>query len=99
MPLEDPDAVLFCGREGPQEVRRTRERAWRILEALRLRFLHGYTAPEIGQALGLTPGNVRVLQLRALRRAATHLDPEASVPGEAAVEEKGPMDDRQWPGE
>src|SRR5438874_10155297 len=103
VPLEDPDAVLFCGTEGPQEVRRTRERAWRILEALpererevlRLRFLHGYTAVEIGQALGLTPGNVRVLQLRALRRAATHLDPEASVPGEATVEEKGPMDDRR----
>src|SRR5919109_5633255 len=95
VPLEDPDAVLFCGREAPEEVRRTRERAWRILQALtererevlRLRFLHGYTAVEIGQALGLSPGNVRVLQLRALRRAATHLDPEASVRGEAAVEE------------
>src|SRR5438105_15131711 len=67
VPLEDADAVLFCGREGPEEVRRTRERAWRILDALpererevlRLRFLHGYTAGEIGQALGLPPGNVR----------------------------------------
>jgi hypothetical protein len=104
VPLDDPDAVLFCGREGPEEVRRTRERAWRILEALperevlRLRFLHGYTAVEIGQALGLTPGNVRVLQLRALRRSATHLDPEAGVRGEATVEETGPMDDRQMAG-
>ena len=105
VPLEDPDAVLYCGRDAPEEVRRTRERAWRILEALpererevlRLRFLHGYTAGEIGQALGLTPGNVRVLQLRALRWAAAHLDPEAGVPGEATVEETGPMDDRQWP--
>jgi RNA polymerase sigma-70 factor (ECF subfamily) len=103
--LEDPDAVLFCGREGPEEVRRTRERAWRILDALpererevlRLRFLHGYTAVEIGQALGLSPGNVRVLQLRALRRAATLLDPEASERGEAPVEETEPMDDRRWP--
>ena len=77
--LEDRDAVLVCGREGPQEVRRTRERAWRILDALpererevlRLRFLHGYSAGEIGRELGLTPGHVRVLQLRALRRAAT----------------------------
>ena len=91
VPLEDPDAVLFCGTEGPQEVRRTRERAWRILDALpererevlRLRFLHGYTAPEIGQALGLTPGNVRVLQLRALRRAATRLDLEPGAPAES----------------
>ena len=105
VPLENPDAVLFCGREAPEEVRRTRERAWRILEALpererevlRLRFLHGYTAVEIGQALGLTPGNVRVLQLRALRWAATHLDPQAGVQGEASVEETGSMDDRQWP--
>ena len=86
VPLEDPDAVLFCGREGPHEVRRTRERAWRILEALRLRFLHGYTAPEIGQALGLTPGNVRILQLRALRRAATRLDLESGAPDEIGAE-------------
>jgi len=94
VPLEDPDAVLFCGREGPQEVRRTRERAWRILDALpererevlRLRFLHGYTAPEIGQALGLTPGNVRILQLRALRRAAMRVDLEPGAPDEIGAE-------------
>ena len=105
VPLEDPDAMLYCGREAPEEVQRTRERAWRILEALperqrevlRLRFLHGYTAVEIGQALDLTPGNVRIPQMRALRRAVTHLDPGASVRGEATVEEKGSMDDRQWP--
>ena len=78
VPLEDLDAVLFCGTDGPEEVRRTRERALRILaalperegEVLRLRFLHGYTAAEIGRVLGLTPGNVRILQMRALRRAA-----------------------------
>ncbi|HKC74634.1 MAG TPA: sigma-70 family RNA polymerase sigma factor [Chloroflexota bacterium] len=78
IPLEDFDAVLFCGTDGPEEVRRTRERALRILaalperegEVLRLRFLHGYTAAEIGRVLGLTPGNVRILQMRALRRAA-----------------------------
>jgi RNA polymerase sigma-70 factor (ECF subfamily) len=64
-------------------VRRTRERALRILAALperegqvlRLRFLHGYTAAEIGRALGLTPGNVRILQMRALRRAAANAGP------------------------
>jgi hypothetical protein len=32
--LEDPDAVFFCDREGPKEVRRTGERARRILDAL-----------------------------------------------------------------
>jgi len=79
VPLDDAIALLFCGTDGPEEVRRTRERALRILaalpererEVLRLRFLRGYTAGEIGQAMGLTPGNVRVLQLRALRRAAS----------------------------
>ena len=83
VPLEDFDAVLFCGTDGPEEVRRTRERALRILaalperegEVLRLRFLHGYTAAEIGRALGLTPGNVRILQMRALRRAAADPGP------------------------
>src|SRR5205823_226462 len=94
VPLEDSDAMLFCGREGPEEVRRTRERAWRILDALpererevlRLRFLQGCTAPEIGQVLGLTPGNVRILQLRALRRAATRVDPEPDAPAETRAE-------------
>ena len=94
VPLEDPDAVLYCGREGPQEVRRTRERAWRILDALpererevlRLRFLHGYSAGEIGRELGLTPDHVRVLQLRALRRAATRVDLEPNAPDDIGAE-------------
>src|SRR5207248_2215568 len=94
VPLEDPDTVLFCGTAGPQEVERTRERAWRILDALpererevlRLRFLHGYTAGEIGRELGLTADHVRVLQLRALRRAATHVELETDAPAETAAE-------------
>ena len=94
VPLDDLDAVLFCGREGPEEVRRTRERAWRILDALpqrerevlRLRFLHGYTAGEIGRELGLTPDHVRVLQLRALRRAAARVDLEFDAPDDIAAQ-------------
>ncbi len=39
-------------------------------EVLRLRYLQGYTAAEIGRKLGLSAGHVRVLQLRALRQAA-----------------------------
>jgi len=78
-PLDKYMDLLFCGTNGPEEVRRTRERALGVLEALparerevlQLRFLRGYTAGEIGKALGLSPGSVRVLQLRALRRAAT----------------------------
>ena len=95
VPIEDFDAVLFCGTHGPEEVRRTRDRALRILaslperegEVLRLRFLHGYTAAEIGRALGLTPGNVRILQMRALRRAAAH--PGLAGHGEAERSDDG----------
>lgn len=39
-------------------------------QVLLLRYMQGYTAVEVGRELGLTPGHVRVLQLRALRRAA-----------------------------
>ena len=37
---------------------------------LTLRYLQGYSAPEIATALGTSAGHIRVLQLRALRRAA-----------------------------
>ena len=77
--LEESLPLLFLGTEAGKEVAETRARARRILDALppregmvlRLRFLHGYTAAEIGRTLGIEPGNVRVIQLRALRRAAT----------------------------
>jgi len=39
-------------------------------EVLLLRYLQGYTAAEVGRALGLSAGHVRVVQLRALRQAA-----------------------------
>ncbi|GCE25310.1 hypothetical protein KDA_07940 [Dictyobacter alpinus] len=38
-------------------------------EVLLLRYLQGYTAAEVGRELGLSAGHVRVVQLRALRRA------------------------------
>jgi RNA polymerase sigma factor (sigma-70 family) len=79
VPLADIENMLFQGSDGPAESRRTREWAHRVLaalpererEVLRLRFLKGYSAAEVGQALGLTAGNVRVIQLRALQRAAS----------------------------
>lgn len=39
-------------------------------ELLDLRFLQGYDTDEIARMLGVSVGNVRVIQLRALRRAA-----------------------------
>jgi RNA polymerase sigma factor (sigma-70 family) len=79
VPLEEFEQVLFLGSDAPAESRRTREWARRVLaalperesEVLRLRFLKGYSAAEVGQALGLSAGNVRVIQVRALRRAAS----------------------------
>ena len=38
---------------------------------LTLRYFQGYSTEEIGQALGLRPPHVRLVQFRALRRAAT----------------------------
>jgi RNA polymerase sigma-70 factor (ECF subfamily) len=80
-PLEDAGALLFCGAAGSEEVQRTRERAWRVLNALpdlerevvRLLLVHGYTVDHIGQTLGRTAEEVRTLQLVALRQAARQL--------------------------
>lgn len=104
VPLDDPAVLLFCGTDGPEETRRTRERALRLLEALpprdrevlRLRFLRGYSAPEIARTLGLTPGNVRVLQARALRRATrlAGYDDDATAGMNAAKDVKGDGDER-----
>jgi RNA polymerase sigma-70 factor (ECF subfamily) len=90
VPIDTYMDLLFRGTDGPEEVRRTRERAAAILDALpsrerdvlRLRFLRGYSTAEIAQALGLSASNVRVLQLRALRRAAALEDTgHARTPG------------------
>ncbi|TYK51316.1 RNA polymerase sigma factor [Actinomadura decatromicini] len=55
------------------------ERYRRVLE---LRFLHSYTIKQTAAELGLSVGNVKVLQHRALRRAAEldRADPPAQAP-------------------
>lgn len=68
---------------GPEEIDETHdssavELAKRILGALpenyarvlELRFLRNYSAREVAREMGTTPGNVRIMQLRALRAAA-----------------------------
>ncbi|HVC83211.1 MAG TPA: sigma-70 family RNA polymerase sigma factor [Chloroflexota bacterium] len=101
VPLEEFEHLLFHGSDGPAESRRTREWAQRVLaalperegEVLRLRFLKGYSAAEVGLALGLTAGNVRVIQTRALRRAAAiGLGP--TLDGSEKIEEKEGRDER-----
>src|SRR5207237_9716799 len=54
-------------------------------EVLTLRYFQGYSAAEIGQTLGLSAKYVRVLQLRALRRAALLEAEERSVPVESPI--------------
>lgn len=49
----------------------------RARAVLELRFLHGYSVEETAQALGITPGNVKVIQHRALAKAADQMDYEA----------------------
>jgi RNA polymerase sigma factor (sigma-70 family) len=42
----------------------------RYAQVLRLRFIDGYSVAEVAAVLGITSGTARVLQFRALRRAA-----------------------------
>jgi RNA polymerase sigma-70 factor (ECF subfamily) len=98
---EISDGLLFCGTDPVEETRRTRGRARRILaslpererEVLRLRLLHGFDARQIGSALGVTPGHARVLQLRALRRAANSLQTTADAPDRPGAGEEDVRDD------
>jgi RNA polymerase sigma-70 factor (ECF subfamily) len=69
------DQVADPGREQPAEeggrvlriLARLPERSRQILE---LRFLRGYSIKEAAKQMGVTPGNAKVIQVRALRMAA-----------------------------
>lgn len=52
-------------------------------EVLELRFLRGYTVEETARALGITAANVKVIQHRALARAAALMD-DGVAPGALA---------------
>ena len=77
VPLEMIEDSAFVPFE-PLENDQTQQRVQRLLsllparerEVLLLRYLQGYTAVEVGRALGLSAGHVRVVQLRALRQVA-----------------------------
>jgi len=72
--IEDNSVLLF----EPQNDEQTQKHVYHLLhllpererQVLILRYFQGYSTTEIGQELGLNVGHVRVLQLRALRRAA-----------------------------
>jgi RNA polymerase sigma-70 factor (ECF subfamily) len=96
LPAEVEDALTQASAEpgagAPQ-------RAARILAALperyrailQLRFLDGSSIAEAARALGISVGNAKVLQHRALRRAAevgAQLASSPGAPGELAKEER-----------
>jgi RNA polymerase sigma factor (sigma-70 family) len=51
----------------------------RYRRVLELRFLHGYTVDEAAREMGVTAGNLKVLQHRALARAASIGMPDRDV--------------------
>jgi RNA polymerase sigma factor (sigma-70 family) len=72
--IENSSVVLLETQDDEQ----SQERIYHLLhllpererQVLLLRYFQGYNAAEVGHELGLNVGHVRVLQLRALRRAA-----------------------------
>lgn len=91
LPLEVAEEMPVLAQESNEQMRPLQERIQRLLDGLSererailtLRYFQGYSAAEIGQALGLSANHVRVLQLRALRRAAFLEAEERNVAVEA----------------
>ncbi len=91
LPLEAAEEMPVLPEVSDVQMRPIQIRIQRLLDGLStrerdiltLRFFQGYSAAEIGQALGLSAKHVRVLQLRALRRAALLETEERSVPVES----------------
>src|SRR2546421_213269 len=93
LPLEAVEEMPMLSDESDEQIRPLQARLQRLLDGLpsrerdilTLRYFQGYNAAEIGQVLGLSAKHVRVLQLRALRRAALLEAEERSVPVESPI--------------
>lgn len=76
--LSEQDKRLLASERAERTGRQAELRVQHLLSLLperdrsilTLRYLQGYSASEIAEALGTSAGHIRVLQLRALRRAA-----------------------------
>jgi RNA polymerase sigma factor (sigma-70 family) len=93
LPLEAADALPILPDASDERMHSLQARIQRLLDGLparerdilTLRYLQGYSAAEIGEVLGLSANHVRVLQFRALRRAAIVDAQERSVPMAAPI--------------
>ncbi|GAC1349148.1 MAG: hypothetical protein NVSMB27_19540 [Ktedonobacteraceae bacterium] len=93
LPLEEAEEMPVLFEESDEQMRPLQARIQNLLDGLSprerdvltLRYFQGYSAAEIGQVLGLNARHVRVLQLRALRRAALLEAKERSVPVETPI--------------
>ncbi|HZR42417.1 MAG TPA: sigma-70 family RNA polymerase sigma factor [Ktedonobacteraceae bacterium] len=96
LPLEVAEEIPVLSDESDEQIHPHQARIQHLLDGLpsrdrqilTLRYFQGYSAAEIGQVLGLSTKHVRVLQLRALRRAAL-LEAEET---RKAVERNIPME-------
>lgn len=94
LPLEAVEEIPMLAEESDEQIQPLQVRIQRLLDGLpsrerqvlTLRYFQGYSAAEIGQVLGLSAKHVRVLQLRALRRAALIEAEERSVPVESPMD-------------
>jgi RNA polymerase sigma factor (sigma-70 family) len=91
LPLETAEEIPALSPESNDEQQQLLQTSiYRLLDGLpsrerdvlTLRYFQGYSAAEIGQALGISANYVRVLQLRALRHAASLETTERIVPME-----------------
>jgi RNA polymerase sigma factor (sigma-70 family) len=88
LPLEAAEELPARPDAGEEQLASLQARIQRLLDGLpererdvlTLRYLQGYSAAEIGERFGLSANHVRVLQFRALRRAAMLEAEEGSVP-------------------
>ena len=93
LPLEKAEELPMLSDESDAQLGSLQVRIQHLLDGLSsrerdiltLRYLQGYNASEIGQMLGLSANHVRVLQLRALRRAALLETNERSTSVETPV--------------
>lgn len=81
MPLQDnkplPERLVLTG-EDVQELKSALTQLDELYrQVILLRFISGYSYPEVADMLDITENYVRVIQFRALRKLRTILDPES----------------------